>query len=342
MGRTGCARAPRERRPARPRACRSRGVRTGLPALVGVRPGRDHQGVVAAIETEQLTKMYGRARGVVHLDLTVPPGVVFGFLGPNGAGKTTTIRVLMDFLRPTCGSARVLGLDSSQDVVEIHRRVGYVPGEPAYFERLTAEEQLSWLASARGSVPRRAIDELADRLDLDLTRPIKSMSRGNRQKVALVQAFMHHPELVLLDEPTSGLDPLVQESFHQLVHEVVSEGRTVFLSSHILDEVDHLCHTVAIIRDGRIIAVEDVADLRARAGRKVTIRFAGPVDPAVFATLDGVRDVEVRDRSVSMRVSGELDALVKAAARHQIVDLVSIPPELEEIFLGYYRKDASS
>jgi ABC-2 type transport system ATP-binding protein len=298
--------------------------------------------VVAAIEIEQLTKRYGRARGVVDLDLTVAPGVVFGFLGPNGAGKTTTIRVLMDFLRATSGSARVLGLDSSRDSVEIHRRVGYVPGEPAYLERLTAQEQLSWLASARGNVPRRALADLAERLDLDLTRPIRSMSRGNRQKVVLAQAFMHQPELLLLDEPTSGLDPLVQESFHQLVHAVVAEGRTVFLSSHILDEVDHLCHTVAIIRDGRIIAVEDVADLRARAGRKVTIRFAEPVDPTVFAALDGVRDVEVRDRSVSMRVSGDLDRLVKIVAQHHVVDLLSIPPELEEIFLGFYRQDPAS
>ena len=298
--------------------------------------------MVDAIEIEQLTKMYGRTRGVVDLDLIVPPGMVFGFLGPNGAGKTTTIRVLMDFLRPTSGAARVLGLDSSRDSVEIHRRVGYVPGEPAYFERLTAEEQLSWLASARGAVPRRRLDDLAERLDLDLTRPIGSMSRGNRQKVALVQAFMHQPELLLLDEPTSGLDPLVQESFHQLVHEMVAEGRTVFLSSHILDEVDHLCHSVAIIRDGRIIAVDDVADLRARAGRRVTIRFAEPVDPTVFAGLDGVRDVEIRDSSVSMRASGDLDQLVKVAAERHIVDLVSIPPDLEEIFLGYYRQDPPS
>ena len=176
-------------------------------------------------------------------------------------------------------------------------------------------------------------------MNLDLSRPIHAMSRGNRQKVALAQAFLHHPELLLLDEPTSGLDPLVQETFHELVHEVVAEGRTVFLSSHVLDEVDHLCHTVAIIRDGRIAAVEDVADLRARAGRKVTIRSADPVDPAMFAALDGVSDLVVHDRTVSMRVSGDLDRLVKAAARHHIIDLVSTPPDLEEIFLGYYQRD---
>jgi ABC-2 type transport system ATP-binding protein len=295
--------------------------------------------VVAAIETERLTKTYGRTRGIVDVDLTVPPGVVFGFLGPNGAGKTTTIRLLMDFLRPTSGTARVLGLDSTADSVEVHRRVGYVAGEHAFYERLTAREQLAWIASARGGVPPRWVDELAERLKLDLSGRIHAMSRGNRQKVALAQAFLHRPELLLLDEPTSGLDPLVQETFHELVHEVVGEGRTVFLSSHVLDEVDHLCHTVAIIRDGRIVAVEDVADLRARAGRRVVIRFGDPVDPAIFAGLDGVRDVVVADRTVSMRVSGDLDRLLKIAARRHVVDLVSTPPDLEEIFLGYYRAD---
>ncbi len=291
------------------------------------------------METEQLTKSYGSARGIVDVDLAVPPGMVFGFLGPNGAGKTTTIRLLMDFLRPTAGTARVLGLDSTADSVEIHRRVGYVAGEHAFFERLDAGEQLGWVAAARGGIPFRVIDELAQRLQLDLSRPIRAMSRGNRQKVALAQAFLHAPELLLLDEPTSGLDPLVQETFHELVHEAVAEGRTVFLSSHVLDEVDHLCHAVAIIRDGRIVAVEDVADLRARAGRKLTIRFADPVEPSTFVALEGVADLAVDERSVSMRISGELDGVLKAAAQHHIVDLVSAPPDLEEIFLGYYREE---
>ena len=293
--------------------------------------------MVAAIEVEQLTKSYGTARGIVDVDLTVPPGVVFGFLGPNGAGKTTTIRILMDFLRPSAGNARVLGLDSRQDSVEIHRRVGYVAGEHAFFERLTAGDQLSWVAAARGGIRAQAITDLADRLDLDLAKPVRALSRGNRQKVALAQAFLHDPELLLLDEPTAGLDPLVQETFHELVHEVIAEGRTVFLSSHVLDEVDHLCHTVAIIREGRIVAVEDVADLRARAGRKVTIRFGDAIDSARFATLEGVTNLVAADRTVSMRVSGDLDLLLKEAARHHVVDLVSTPPDLEEIFLGYYR-----
>ena len=298
--------------------------------------------MVAAVETELLTKTYGATRGIIDLDLTVPPGVVFGFLGPNGAGKTTTIRLLMDFLRPTSGAARVLGLDSRSDSTQIHQRVGYVAGEHGFFERLTAGEQLAWLASARGNVRPAAIGTLAERLQLDLSRPIRAMSRGNRQKVALAQAFMHDPELLLLDEPTSGLDPLVQETFHELVHEAVAEGRTVFLSSHVLDEVDHLCHTVAIIRDGRIIAVEDVDDLRARAGRNVTIRFAEPVSAADFSALDGVADVVVHDRTVSLRANGDLDRLVKLSADHHVVDLVSTPPDLEEIFLGYYQPEPTS
>jgi ABC-2 type transport system ATP-binding protein len=295
--------------------------------------------MAAAIETEALTKSYGAQRGVVALDLEVLPGEVFGFLGPNGAGKTTTIRLLMDFLRPTAGAARVLGLDSRRYSVEIHRRVGYVAGEHACYERLTAGQQLSWFASVRGAVPRRTIDDLADRLDLDLGRPIGSLSRGNRQKVALVQAFLHQPELLLLDEPTSGLDPLVQETFHQLVAEAVARGSTVFLSSHVLDEVDHLCDRVGIVRDGRLVAVERVEDLRGRAGRVVTVRFAGDVDPAPFTTLAGVSDVVVQGHTVRLRASGDLDPLVKLAATHHVVDLIASPPELEEIFLGYYRHD---
>jgi ABC-2 type transport system ATP-binding protein len=290
----------------------------------------------AAVELTALSKSYGRARGIIDVDLEVSEGEVFGFLGPNGAGKTTTIRVLMDFLRPTSGQARVLGLDSRLDTVEIHRRVGHISGDTTFYEGLTAGEQLAWLGELRGGLPSRAIEDLADRVDLDLSRRIRSLSRGNRQKVALVQAFMHRPDLLLLDEPTSGLDPLVQEVFHQMVAEVVAEGRTVFLSSHVLDEVDHLCQRVGIIREGRLTAVEYMEDLRTRAGRKVTIRFADVVDPAPFVALTGVQDVEVTGRTLSLRTHGDLDQLMKIAAANHIVDLVSTPPDLEEIFLHYY------
>ncbi len=291
----------------------------------------------AAIELQRLTKSYGSVRGVLDLDLEVMPGEVFGFLGPNGAGKTTTISVLMDFLRPTSGRARVLGLDCRADSLEIHARVGYVPGQSAFHERLTAGEQIAWLSAMRGGVGTGTAQQLAERLELDVTRPIRSLSRGNRQKVALVQAFMHRPEVLLLDEPTSGLDPLVQETFHELVREAVTDGRTVFLSSHVLDEVDHLCHRVGIIREGRLVTVENVADLRGRAGRIVILRFADDIDVTPFRRLDGVREVKVDGRALTLRIAGELDSLVKLAALHHVVDLISSPPDLEEIFLGYYR-----
>jgi len=288
------------------------------------------------IETTRLAKSYGRSRGIVDVDLTVTPGEVFGFLGPNGAGKTTMILVLLDLIRPTSGEARLFGLDSRADAVAIHRRVGYVAGSPALYERLTGREHLAWLGRLRGGVDAEAIDALAARLDLDLARPIRVLSKGNRQKVALAQAFMHHPDLLLLDEPTSGLDPLVQEVFEAMVREVAADGRTVFLSSHRLDEVQQVCDRVGIIREGRLIAVERVAELRNRAWRGVEIRFAAPVDPAPFRALPRVTNVEVDGLTLRMRAVGDLDDLVKLAAREHVVDFVSAPPELEEIFLTYF------
>jgi len=292
--------------------------------------------MTAAIETTALTKSYGRARGIIDVDLRVEPGEVFGFLGPNGAGKTTMIRVLLDLIRPSGGSARVLGLDAHADAVAVHARVGYVPGNPALHDRLTGRELCGWLGRLRGDERPAAVDALAARLALDLDRPIRVLSSGNRQKVALVQAFAHRPDLLLLDEPTSGLDPLVQETFEVMVREVAAEGRTVFLSSHRLDEVQQVCDRVGIIRDGRLIAVDRVDDLRNRAWRSVMIEFAQPVDPTPFAALAGVDAVVAEGTTVRMRAVGDLDALVKLAAVHHVVDLVSEPPELEEIFLGYF------
>jgi beta-exotoxin I transport system ATP-binding protein len=294
---------------------------------------------IDAIETEHLTKSYGSSRGVMDLDLAVPVGVVFGFLGPNGAGKTTTIRVLLDLLRPTSGVARVVGLDTRRDSVEIRRRVGYLPGDPALYERITARELLAWLGKLRGIDTAPEAERLAARFSLELDRPIHSLSKGNRQKVALVQAFMHRPELLILDEPTAGLDPLVQHEFHALVHEVVREGCTVFLSSHVLDEVQHLCDHVGILREGRLVAVESVEELRERAVREVTIRFATPVDPAPFRTLAGVRDVEARETALHCHLAGSADALVKLASRYEVVDFTSAPPDLDTLFLHYYSDD---
>jgi ABC-2 type transport system ATP-binding protein len=289
-----------------------------------------------AVETSGLTKYYGPHRGIIEVDLVVEPGQVFGFLGPNGAGKTTAMRLLLDFLRPTEGRARVLGLDSRADSLEIRRRVGYLAGDVALYQRLTGRALCQWLATLRGGAGVDRIDGLADRLGLDLDRPISDLSTGNRQKVALVQAFMHDPELLILDEPTAGLDPLVQHTFQEMVAEVTAAGRTVFLSSHVLDEVERTCDRVGIIREGRLVAVEDMRTLRRRALREVTIRFAGPVDPAPFAALAEARQVSADGDSIRLRYGGEADPLIKLAARHRVVDFVSAPADLEDIFLAFY------
>ncbi|MEZ5145038.1 MAG: ABC transporter ATP-binding protein [Acidimicrobiales bacterium] len=297
-----------------------------------------------AIVTERLTKSYGRARGVVELELTVAAGEVYGFLGPNGAGKTTTIRTLLDFLHPTSGRAEVLGLDSRRDSLEIRRRVGYLPGDLVLYERLTGREHLDWLASLRGGGDATARDALVERFQADLDRPIRQLSKGNRQKLGLVQAFMHDADLLVLDEPTAGLDPLMQEEFHDLLRETVDAGRTVFLSSHSLDEVQHVADRVGIIREGRLVAVERVEELRERASRRVDVRFAPAVtpDPSAFTGLPGVTDVSVRGDLVSFGVTGSIRPVLRVAADLDVVDLLSRPADLEEIFLTYYRGDEAA
>ena len=293
-----------------------------------------------AISLEKLTKSYGRARGVVDLTLSVAPGEVFGYLGPNGAGKTTTIRTLLDFIRPTSGTARVLGLDSRRDSIEIHRRTGYLPGERALYERLTGGEYLRYLGELRGDVDWGTVAELAERLDCDLSVKIGSLSHGNRQKVTLIQALMHRPELLVLDEPTQGLDPLVQQEFHRIVEEVRREGRTVFLSSHVMPEVERLCDRVAIIREGRLVAVEDVGNLRARQLRVLDIHFASAPRPDLFEGLPGVDEVHVNGDAARVTVRGSIDPVIKAAARFEVVDLQSHEPSLEDIFLTYYGQES--
>ena len=289
-----------------------------------------------AIAVDGLTKSYGRTRGVVDLTFAVAPGEVFGYLGPNGAGKTTTIRTLLDFIRPTAGSATVLGLDSRRDSVEIHRRTGYLPGEVRLYERLTGGEYLRYLGELRGGVDVAFVLALAERLDCDLSIKIGSLSHGNKQKVALIQAFMHRPELMVLDEPTQGLDPLVQQQFNAMVEEVRREGRTVFLSSHVMPEVERLCDRVAIIREGRLVAVEDVGDLKARQVRTVDIHFAVPPSSQPFDDLPGVREVSVVGDVARITIAGPIDPVIKAAARFDVVDLVSHEPSLEDVFLAYY------
>jgi ABC-2 type transport system ATP-binding protein len=294
------------------------------------------------IETEQLTKVYGTHRGITEIELTVDKGEVFGFLGPNGAGKTTTIRILLDLIRPTSGRARVFGIESTEDPVSIHRRVGYVPGEFTLYDRLTGAQTLTYFGNLRGGVEPAYQASLIERFDLDPTRRFKEYSKGNKQKVGLIAALQHRPELLILDEPTSGLDPLVQQTFFETLRESTGEGTTTFLSSHILSEVEKSCDRVAIIREGRIVQTGTVEGLRDLAHHQVELRFAGPVPAEEFAALAGVSELVTDDHVLRMRVAGPITPIVQAAARHELLDFVSREPTLEETFLAQYGHGATS
>jgi ABC-2 type transport system ATP-binding protein len=291
------------------------------------------------IHIEGLTKLYGKQRGILDINLDIRRGEVFGYLGPNGAGKTTTIRTLLHFIFPSEGRASVLGLDIGQESLEIRRRTGYLPGELEAYENLTGVELLEFLGNLRGGVDRGYVRELAERFDYDLAQRIKSLSHGNRQKVGLIQAFMHRPELLILDEPTIGLDPLMQQEFYRLIGEVKAEGKTIFLSSHIMPEVERVCDRVGIIREGHLIAVEDIDVLKERAIRQLEIRFAAPVSPELFGDIAGVSDVQVEDNVLTCTIAGDIDTLIKAAAQHHVINVISHEPSLEEIFLAYYNRE---
>jgi ABC-2 type transport system ATP-binding protein len=297
--------------------------------------------MTSIIQLEKLTKAYGVHRGIIDVDLDVEQGEVFGFLGPNGAGKTTTIRTVLDLIRPTSGRARVFGIDSSTDPVAIHKRIGYIPGEFTLYDRLTGGQTLQYFASLRGGVDRAYQASLVERFEIDPSRRFKEYSKGNKQKIGLVIALQHRPELLILDEPTSGLDPLVQQSFYALVREAKADGRTVFLSSHILSEVERTCDRVAIIRDGRLVKVDAVEALRDLAHHEVELRFADGVPADAFNGLPGVSDIKVEDHTLRMRVFGPITPVVQAAARYELLDFVSREPTLEETFLAQYGHGAA-
>ena len=292
--------------------------------------------MTAIIQIQKLTKTYGSHRGIVDIDLEVSEGEAFGFLGPNGAGKTTTIRTLLDHLRPTSGRALVFGIETTVDPVAIHRRVGYLPGEFSLYDKLTGGQTIDYFANLRDGVDRAYQADLIRRLDIDTSRRFKEYSKGNKQKVGLVVALQHRPDLLILDEPTSGLDPLVQQTFFEVIREAKAEGRTVFLSSHILGEVERTCDRVGIIRDGRLVKVDRVEALRDLAHHQVELRFAGPPPTAAFAAIDGVSDVTADGGVLKMRVSGPMTPVVRAAAEYDLVDFVSREPSLEETFLAEY------
>ena len=293
-----------------------------------------------AIETEKLTKSYGRkARGIEDVDLAVEEGEVFGFLGPNGAGKTTTVRTLLGFLRPTGGRGEVFGLDIRKDSVEVRARVGNLPGEFTLEDKMTGEGLLRFFARLRGVKDLGYARELAERLGAELHRPMRRLSRGNKQKIGLVQAMFHRPPLLILDEPTGGLDPLVQEEFLDIIEEVKAEGRTVFFSSHNLAEVERVCDRVGIIRGGRLVAVETTDTLIDKSFRHVVLTFAEDVDPKPFEALSGVKDLRAGGNRLAFTLYDDLDEMVKLVAGHQLINMEYERPSLEEVFLTYYERE---
>jgi ABC-2 type transport system ATP-binding protein len=294
-----------------------------------------------AVETIGLTKDYGAGHGVFGLDLEIRAGEIFGFLGPNGSGKTTSMRMLVGLSRPTAGRARVLGLDIVTASLELRRRVGFLAGDFGMYRKLTGAAMLEYIARLHGGVDRTQITALAERFDAQLNRPLGDLSTGNRQKIGLIAAFMHEPELLILDEPIAGLDPLVQKRFHELLAEVRADGRTVFLSSHTLSEVDRVADRIAILRAGRLVALDTLAHLRSIAVRRLDIEFAAPPPIDTFRSLGGVREAELTGNTMHIAFEGSADTLVKAAAAHEVVEIRSRENDLEDVFLSYFQEPAA-
>jgi len=300
--------------------------------------------MTAIIRVDKLTKSYGGKRGIVDVSFEVGDGEVFGFLGPNGAGKTTTIRILMALLRADTGSATIGELDVWERTVDVKKLVGYVPGEPSLDGNLTGGQILEYFGNLRGGVDRAYQKKLIDQLDLDTGRKFRQYSTGNKRKVVLIQAFQHRPKVLILDEPTSGLDPLNQQVFDTMVKEARDEGRTVFLSSHVLSEVEKTCTRVGIIREGRVVRIGGVAELKDIKHYEVTISFAEAVPADAFNSVAGVSHVEQLNdgHAVRIAIQGAADAVIKAAARYPVVSLTSYEPSLEDIFLRYYEADGKA
>ena len=292
-----------------------------------------------AITTQGLTKDYGGGKGLFDLTLSVRAGEVFGYLGPNGAGKTTTIRLLMALMRPTRGSAAIFRSDAIARSVWVKRLVGYLPGELAQFGGLRGDEIVASLASLRSDVDREFVRELTDRLDLDLGRRYREYSSGNKQKLGIVLAFMHRPRLLILDEPTGGLDPLNQQSFYAIVREARERGATVFLSSHVLSEVEAVCDRVGIIRAGRLVKVADLDELNELHQRRMEIQFAADPPLAELRAVSNVDEIHVTGSTVRCVVRGDVDAFLRAIGRAHVIAITSEEPSLEETFLRYYRSE---
>lgn len=312
-----------------------------LSAKIAFGPVGTGANMTTTIHVEQLTRNYNGHRGVEALNFEVGEGEVFGFLGPNGAGKTTTIRLLMGLLRPTSGAGKILGHDCWLERAKVKEFVGYLPGDIRLYERLTGRETLEFFASFRESSDWSRVMALADRLDLELDRPVRQLSKGNRQKVAIIQALMHDAPILILDEPTAGLDPLKQHEFLEILRDERERGRTVFLSSHDLAEVERVADRVAIIRRGRLVAVESIETLKSLRQRPMTVRLGEAVDLRHLGELDGIEVTSVRDGGmlVELRVAGPLPPLLAQLAQLPVEDLIYGPPDLESVFLRYYAEE---
>lgn len=295
-----------------------------------------------AIELQGLTKSYGKVRALRGIDLQVQRGEIFGFLGPNGAGKTTTIRCMLDMIRPDGGNILIFGLNPQKDPVAVQARSGYLPGEMQYYDNFTSGRQLRLFNDMRGgSAEWNYVESLADRLALDLNQPIKNLSKGNKQKVGVIQALMHRPELLILDEPTSGLDPLMQQEVLGLLREANASGTTIFFSSHIMSEVESLAERVAIIRSGEIVEITNTTSLTHSAVNRLTIRFKRPIDYSELIALPGVILISQTDHSgLTLQVTGDLEQLVQVLGHMPVLDLETERPSLEEVFLTYYKKES--
>jgi ABC-2 type transport system ATP-binding protein len=293
--------------------------------------------VTTAIETKGLTKDYGAAHGIFDLDLTVLEGEVFGYLGPNGAGKTTTIKLLMGLIHATRGSATILGLDADRDAVPLKRKIGYVPGELPQFGGWRGSEIVAYIAGLRGDVTDGDVEAVAKRLDLDLGRKYREYSHGNKQKLALLLAFAPKSALLILDEPTSGLDPLHQQEFYGLVRDARARGATIFISSHVLSEIEHVCDRVGIVREGHLATVGQLDQLAGMRAHRVEIVFAGAPPVERIRAVPGFEQVAVEDHRVTGMFRGEFEPLLAALASSRVTKFESREPSLEEIFLGFYR-----
>ncbi len=294
------------------------------------------------VTAENLTKTFGSHRGVSGLELSVMEGEIFGFLGPNGAGKSTTIRLLTGLSRPTSGAARLFGLDPFAGAVQVHQRIGYLPGELALHPRLTGRQHIDYAAKVRGMRDRSFLDDLVSRFQVELERPCRTLSKGNRQKIGILLAVMHVPRLVVLDEPTSGLDPLMQNEFEHLMRELVSNGATVFLSSHELNEVQRVATRVAIIKEGRLLVTDTVDALRRTAPRTIEFSFPHRVDPNRFAAIEGVHVVATTGGRITLALRGDIAPVLRVAADLDPTDVVARPADLDELFLSYYRDQSET